>query len=265
VENSRLRKTLAFDQPLYVGARNIICFHRLANGEDGSPRVLVLAKARQQKLWRNSRRVAEKERRRIFEDVFVTVQNASKQSRLNVLIEAPLSMRISEAGEVDVAAHVESTMLRRVQLPVSGTLYLHSMPGRRERFTDVAAEIERCGVSRVICLASVDEIAKKSPDYAKALVTGATWKHDPLPIPDYGVPVDTGAFWTHAEGVALALSAGERILVHCGAGIGRTGTYAVAVARKLGLSFDDALAVVNDAGSRPETAEQRALVATLIE
>ena len=260
---SHLRKTLAFGQPLYVGPGNMICFHRLANGENGSPRVLIMGKGREQKLWRDSWHVQEKERRRVFDDVFVTVQDASKQSRVNVLIEAPFSVKISLPGADRGRTPVESAMLRRVKLATTGSLYLHSMPGRREPLTEAADEIERCSISRVVCLASVEEIEKKSPDYAKVLDVGVAWAHDPFPIPDFGVPAKAEAFWAHAEDVARALKDGARVLVHCGAGIGRTGMYAVAVGRKLGLPLADALKVVREAGSGPETPEQRAFVGTL--
>jgi protein-tyrosine phosphatase len=56
--------------------------------------------------------------------------------------------------------------------------------------------------------------------------------------------------------------AGERLIVHCGAGIGRAGTTAVAVCMVLGMTSDDALAHVRAhrplAG--PEAGTQRELI-----
>src|SRR5262249_23141264 len=136
----------------------------------------------------------------------------------------------------------------------------HSMPGRREQFDDAVIAIEQCGIMRVVCLVPLDEIASKSPKYGEALCQGVPWHHHPFPIPDYGVPADPHAFWSRASDIAALLRDGERLLVHCGAGIGRTGAFAAAVAMKIGLSFLDTMQAVNEAGSAPETASQRSLL-----
>jgi protein-tyrosine phosphatase len=131
------------------------------------------------------------------------------------------------------------------------------MPGREESFQDAVASIERLGISRIVSLADLNEIRFKAPDYVRAIEDGqfvsilAT-----CPIPDRGVSQDPAAFVASVQETAAALKASEKVLVHCGAGIGRTGTYAAAVLVALGLSKDQALERVSRAGSRPETAQQ---------
>src|SRR5262245_4833085 len=125
---------------------------------------------------------------------------------------------------------------RSVKLPLcaSGKLYLHSMPGRRERLTDAWDAVARLDISAIVCLAPLDEVRKKSPLYAKAIESGqlpccVQW----LPVKDYQGPEDDEAFHRVAVDVANSLRQGKVVLVHCGAGIGRTGMFTVAVLMSL--------------------------------
>jgi protein-tyrosine phosphatase len=60
--------------------------------------------------------------------------------------------------------------------------------------------------------------------------------------------------------VADDLRAGESVLLHCAAGIGRTGTAAACVLKSLGLTRDEALERVRAAGSDPQSAAQSGLI-----
>lgn len=156
-------------------------------------------------------------------------------------------------------------MLREVELPegVTGGLLLCGMPGRhQESFDHARLEIMRNGIGRVVSLAPVDEIRMKSPDYHQAITSNRLpWKQEMLPIPDYGVPEDREAFLRLAQTLAHCLLRGERLLIHCGAGIGRTGTFAICLLLALGQSLANAQAAVQLAGSSPETSEQEGLIA----
>src|SRR5262245_41196978 len=84
-------------------------------------------------------------------------------------------------------------LFREVLVPcnAAGRLLLHSMPGRRENLDDCWREIDSLQVHAIVCLASDEEIAQKSPSYLTAIASGAVpcqrWQ---LGVPDYGVPVD---------------------------------------------------------------------------
>ena len=69
-------------------------------------------------------------------------------------------------------------------------------------------------------------------------------------------------FWQFADDLAASLKKGDAILMHCGAGIGRTGTMATAVLMALGTAREAALRAVQAAGSHPETPSQRLLLSS---
>ncbi len=154
-------------------------------------------------------------------------------------------------------------MLRSVPLPsgVPGKLRLHSMPGRREPLERFWEQIRREGVHLIVCLAGPDEIRAKSQAYAAALeAKTAPCPINAFPVADFGVPEDCEAFWLLASTIAQQLRAGSQVLIHCGAGIGRTGTLATCVLLALGETQAKAEQAVSAAGSHPETTEQRDLV-----
>lgn len=155
-------------------------------------------------------------------------------------------------------------MFRPVDLPeeVPGGLFLHSMPGRCEPLEQIWQRIRSDRVDVIVSLAAIDEAREKSPEYAEAVEAGTIpCELHPFPVDDYGVPEDQRSFWVFAQGLARRLSEGQRLLIHCGAGIGRTGTLAICVLLALGESLKAASETVRAAGSHPETAEQRELTA----
>jgi protein-tyrosine phosphatase len=153
--------------------------------------------------------------------------------------------------------------LRPVRLPpgVPGELWLGAMPGRFEAWSTFESAAQKSRLGLVVCLTSRSELAELSPAYHAAVVAGRLpFRWQQLPMPNFGVPEDPAAFRRDVARVAQALQGGESVLLHCAAGMGRTGATAACVLKALGLDAEDALQRVRDAGSNPQNAEQSGLV-----
>ncbi|MFZ2486823.1 MAG: protein-tyrosine phosphatase family protein [Anaerolineae bacterium] len=154
-------------------------------------------------------------------------------------------------------------IFRLVSLPdhVRGRLYLHSMPGRFEPWQMTLDAARMKGISLVVSLTSLDEIESKSPTYARALQRNELpWQTRLFPIVDFGVPSDRAQFLEFVQFIAAELRKGTNILMHCAAGIGRTGTVASCVLVALGEPPAAAMETVRIAGSYAERPEQVALI-----
>lgn len=150
-------------------------------------------------------------------------------------------------------------------LPISdmapGSLWLGPMPGRFERWPDFMTEARQRQLDLVVCLTPSEEVASLSPSYWQAIAEGSLdFRYLNLPVQNYGVPRDLAGFKDGIDQIAAALKAGDSVMLHCAAGIGRTGTAAACLLKRLGLSSEEAIQRVRDAGSNPENALQSGLV-----
>ena len=128
---------------------------------------------------------------------------------------------------------------------VAGSLWLC---GKHFVGPDPEHALERIGATTVVCLNESDELAGRSPEYVEWLrsnhETRAIW----FPVPDLHAPEVVDALPLLDE-LRARLEAGDSVLLHCGAGVGRAGTIAAALLVTLGVPLDEALATV--AANRP--------------
>ena len=113
----------------------------------------------------------------------------------------------------------------------------------------------------IVLLASDEECLHKTRCNLRALYLKEGFQVLYLPIPDFGVPTKDDLEQTVQQTIAYA-QAGHHIVIHCSAGIGRTGLFMAYLAkRRLGLSGHEALQWVRRVIPRDvETPEQQRLV-----
>jgi hypothetical protein len=138
-------------------------------------------------------------------------------------------------------------------------IFMGEMPGRSGGFDLWLEDIEHNGITSIVSLAREEEIAEKSPEYAQWWESGSWYDRTSIPIPDWGIPEDLeqiDLFWYSALDIGESIEQNERVFVHCAAGIGRTGMFAIAVLLGLGYSYEDAYKQIQEQGSCPEVDTQ---------
>lgn len=153
--------------------------------------------------------------------------------------------------------------LRSLRLPddVPGQVWLGPMPGRFEPWDAFQAEAARVKLAIVVCLTPRGELAELAPEYHMALRRGELpfrWMH--VPMRNFGLPEDPATFRRDIATLAQGVRAGDVALLHCAAGLGRTGSAAACLLKALGVPEQEALQRVRQAGSNPQNAEQSGLV-----
>jgi protein-tyrosine phosphatase len=146
---------------------------------------------------------------------------------------------------------------------VPGRIWLGAMPGRIEPWPEFLADARARGITRVVCLTPRHEVASLSPAYHAAISEGTlpfAWQA--MPMRDLGLAEQAQLFRDGVAKLAQAVRAGDAVMLHCAAGIGRTGTAAACLLKHLGLPTGLALQRVREAGSSPESALQSGLIDT---
>jgi protein-tyrosine phosphatase len=155
--------------------------------------------------------------------------------------------------------------IHEIPLPdgVPGRLHLC---GKHHIAPDVHAVLERTGATTVVCLTQRHELEGRYPRYVDWLTENASGAAIWFPVHDLSAPLVEPARVLFGD-LARRLVAGEGLVVHCAAGIGRAGTTAIGVLMQLGMPLDEARLHVraHRPMAGPEAGSQLELLRTLAE
>ena len=152
---------------------------------------------------------------------------------------------------------------------VPGRLLAGEHPGLQgaQALPERLKALQAAGIQRCIDLTSPTDPV---PAYQPLPVEGRPSTRETHPIADFGVPTPQG-MRSIVRSVGQALARGERVYLHCKAGIGRTGTVAACILVDHGFTAEQALALLqrkwqavdkrHEEPVTPETDAQRAFVA----
>ena len=152
--------------------------------------------------------------------------------------------------------------LTELPFGLPGRLFRSPMPfGPYDLHGEIYDQFREEQIAVIVLLASDDECLHKTGRNLRALYLEEGFQVFYLPIPDFSVPTKDELAQAVQHTISYA-QAGHNIVVHCSAGIGRTGLFMATVAKQvLGLSGTEALEWIRHYIPRAvETPEQQRLV-----
>lgn len=151
--------------------------------------------------------------------------------------------------------------IHEIPLSERGRLWLC---GKHAIGPDPEGLMRRVGADVVVCLNEEHELVDRYTAYVDWLRAQPPHRVIWYPIPDLHAP-GREQFTPVLTDIVDRLVDGERVIVHCGAGVGRAGTTAVAVLVSLAVPLDEALERVrrHRPAAGPEAGAQLELVREL--
>jgi protein-tyrosine phosphatase len=132
-----------------------------------------------------------------------------------------------------------------------GRLGLTLLPGRQDyqrSLPDDMAALERQAVTHIVCLITENEFTHYGVEGLLPAYRDAGFIVRRLPILNQKV-CSLDEMRDMVQWLSDQLASGARIMIHCAAGLGRSGTLAACYLKSIGLSADDAIAEVRRARS----------------
>jgi len=136
-----------------------------------------------------------------------------------------------------------------IELPYSlpGKIIRSPMPFSRFDKVGVWPSFLDQGIELVVILTEQQEYLVYAGKDLPAFYRSHGMKSLHIPVPDFGIPVDLESWSGGLETVVSAAESGKNVVIHCLAGIGRTGTFLACLAKEImELEGMDAIQWVRD-------------------
>ena len=132
-------------------------------------------------------------------------------------------------------------------------------PVAGEWLVDDLRSIERSGIVRVLSLLEPAEQRELGLAGEAAACESAGLEYESYPIPDRGLPESLEAFRSYTKALYHSIAGGNSTVVHCRAGIGRSGLVSAGVLLHAGFEAGEAFAYTSRARGVevPDTSAQR--------
>ena len=152
-----------------------------------------------------------------------------------------------------------SPSIYRVKNVGAWNIALSPRPRGGEDLDEEIFSLRAAGVDLVVSLLEAAEIRELDLLGQKASCERNNIAFCHFPIPDRGIPEHTGNFNSLVALLAREVEAGKSLVIHCRAGIGRTGLVACCLLQSLGMKSEQSWLLLGEARgvSVPDTAEQR--------
>jgi protein-tyrosine phosphatase len=146
----------------------------------------------------------------------------------------------------------------KVELIGSGSLSVMAKPVSGEWIEDEFSNISMLGIDRIVSLLESHEVYDLGLDMEKALAEKNGMEFISYPIPDRGLPNSIDDFLRFTKRLYNEAAGGLNTVVHCRAGIGRTGMIAAGVLLHCGFEPIDAFDLISKKRgvAVPDTQEQ---------
>jgi len=148
--------------------------------------------------------------------------------------------------------------LFKVESIGSGLLAVMAKPLSGEWIDDEFAGIAASGINHIVSLLESGEAYEVGLDEEETVCGRHGMSFESYPIPDRGLPPSLHSFARFARDTWTRIDDGVCAVVHCRAGIGRTGVVAAGILLHAGYGPEDAFSRISEARgvSVPDTEEQ---------